>query len=109
MTTDELVKINKDYFIKVTTTAAKTALVGAFPFLVTPPFPFLLDKALNWIITKVADALELGSYFIYIDYRVDAQGKAYVEAAHEAEKNPTTENIQKANDAFKKFIKFTSN
>jgi len=106
MTTDELVRINKGYFIKVITVAAKTAIVGAFPFLATPPFPLILDKALNWLITKVADILEVGSYFIYIDYRVDEQGRAYVQAAHEADKLQTEEARIKADEAFKKFARF---
>lgn len=108
MTTDELVKISKNYFIKVASTAAKTAVFTYVPFLKLPFFSTITNKAIDWLIGKVADTLELGAFFIYVDFRVDAQGKDYVLAAHEAEKLQTEEARKKADEAFKKFAHFNS-
>jgi hypothetical protein len=108
MTTNDLVKINKSYFILAASTAAKTAIFVAFPYLNVPPVNFLINKAIDWLISKIADALDLLLFFEYIDFRVDQQGKEYVDAAHLAMKVPTEENIRKADEAFKSFAHFNS-
>lgn len=113
MTTEELVKINKDYFKSVASAGLKTALLVYLPFLAQPPFPYVLDLFLDWFISKIADALEQASYFIYTDFRTSAQGKAYVEAklkGYKAEIGGKIDEIKAANEeiktAFRNFAKF---
>lgn len=106
MTTDELVKINKDYFIKTSSVVAKATILGAFPYLDFPPINLLINQAIGWLMGKIADGLELSAFFIYVDFRVDAQGKDYVQAAHEADRLQTEEARIKADEAFKRFAKF---
>lgn len=108
MQTSDLVKINKDVFIKAASVSAKTAIFVALPYLNVPPFNFIINKAVDWIIGKVADSLELLAFFAYIDFRVDQQGKDYVLAAHEAELLQTEEARRKADEAFKRFIRLTN-
>ena len=105
MTTDELVRINKNYFVITANTAAKNAVFVAFPYLNVPPLNFLVSQAISWIVNKIADGMELGAFFIYVDFRVDAQGKEYVQATHDAEKLKTEESRIKADLAFKRFAK----
>ncbi len=106
MKSDDLVKINKDFFIKSATAAGKTAVFTAFPYLSMPPFSLLIDQGISWLVSKIADGLELSAFFLYIDFRVDKQGKEYVEAAHEADKLQTEEARRKADEAFKRFARF---
>ena len=108
MTTDEIVRINKDYFIKTATVAARAAILVAFPYLNIPPFNLLINQGISWMVKKIADGLELSAFFIYIDFRVDAQGKDYVLAAHNANNNPTEENMRIADAKFKAFVSFKS-
>lgn len=108
MTTDDLVKISKSYFINVASAAAKSAVFLYIPFLKLPFFNTLTNKAVDWLIEKIADTLELSAFFVYVDFRVDAQGKEYVLAAHEADKLQTEEARRKADEAFKRFAKFNS-
>lgn len=108
MTTDELVKINKNYFKKSSLIAAKTAVYGAFPYLNVLPISLIINQAIDWLVEKIADGLELSAFFVFIDMRVDAQGKVYVKAAHEAELLQTEEARKKADEAFKLFINFKS-
>lgn len=88
--------------------AASVAIFTAFPFLNTPPFNYLTNKAISWLMSQIADKLELISFYEYIDLRVDAQGKDYVQAAHDANIQQTEESLKKADDAFRAFVKFTN-
>ena len=108
MTTEELVRINKDYFIKASSLAMKVAIFEAFPYLNVPPLNYLINQAIGWLVNKLAATLELAAFFTYIDFRVDKQGKDYVLAAHEADRVPTEEMKRKADEAFKRFAKFTN-
>jgi len=108
MTTDDLVKINKDYFTKLSQAAAKTAVFTAIPYLNIPPINFIISKLIDWIVSKIADGLEIATFFIYVDLRVNTQGRDYVLAANEAEKLQTEESRKKADEAFKKFAHFNS-
>lgn len=114
MTTEELVKINKDYFKSVASMGLKTALLVYLPFLAQPPFPYVLDLFLDWLIAKIADALEQAAFFVYTDFRTSAQGKVYVEAklkGFKAEMSGKLDEIKEANEeikaAFRNFAKFT--
>ena len=108
MRLDDLVKVNKDYFIKASTIAIKVAIFEALPYLNVPPFNFLINQVVNWLVAKLASSLELLAFFTYIDFRVDQQGREYVQAAHEAERVPTEEMRKKADEAFKRFAKFNN-
>ena len=105
MTTSELVKINKDFFIRSANLASKTAIFTAFPYLNIPPLNYLINQAIEWLVGKIADGLELSVFFIYVDFRVDEQGNSYTKASQEAYKNPTEENKKRADEAFDNFFK----
>jgi hypothetical protein len=106
MNTQDLVKVNKDYFVVVAQTALKTAVYTALPYLNVPPINVLLNKLINWLISKVADGLELAMFFIYVDLRISLEGADYVTAAQKANKTQLPEDIKVANEKFKIFIKF---
>lgn len=92
MTRDDYVASIKSAFVTVGSKAVEGILIGYFPFLASP----FLSPVLNWIVEKVmtdlADGGELAAFFVYIDMRVTAQGRAFSEAAaknQEALKNGT--------------------
>lgn len=92
MTRDDYVASIKSAFITVGSKAVEGILIGYFPFLASP----FLSPVLNWIVEKVmtdlADGGELAAFFVYIDFRVNEQGRAFSEAAaknQEALKNGT--------------------
>ncbi len=108
MTTEELVKINRDFFTKAAGIAAKTAIFMAIPYLDVPPVNFLINRVVDWIVNQIADGLELSAFFIYIDLRVSKQGKEYVIASYNANKFQTEELRKIADEKFKAFVKFSS-
>ena len=103
-----MVKINKDYFVKSSSILAKTAIFTAFPYLNFPPVNFLINQAINWTVGKIADGLELSAFFVYIDFRIDKQGREYADAARAAEIGQTEELRIKADEAFKAFAHFNN-
>ena len=106
MTTKELVQLNRDIFIKTSSMTAKTAIFTAFPYLNIPPLNFLINQALDWIILKIADGLELSAYFIYTDIRVEKEGRDYIDALKNANTLQTEESQRLADEAFKRLISF---
>lgn len=64
--------------------------------------------AINWIITKTADEAAIGAYFIYTDFRVDAQGKDFVDASVIASQLNTEEARKLADEKFKLFFNIAS-
>jgi len=108
MLTSELVKINKDYFIKAASMSANAAIFVAFPYLNFPPLNILIEQGIKWLVGRIANGLELLAFFTYIDFRVDAQGAAYVVASREANRLQTEESRKKADEAFKVFAKFNT-
>lgn len=108
MTSNDLAKISKDYFLKSSITAASAVVLASFPFLNVPPINLIVNKAISWLMNQVADKLELLSFFLYIDLRTDQEGMDYVKAAHEANILQTEEAMAKADAAFKRFAKFTN-
>jgi hypothetical protein len=112
LTTDDLVKVNKTYFVKASTTALSGAVFTAFPYLNVPPFNFLIKKAIDWIVFQIADAIELASFFGYIDMRTTAEGKDYVDAVHNIQNAKTPEEKEQldkiADEKFKALINFKS-
>lgn len=115
MDTQTFVNINKSYFISCSTIALKGALVGYFPFIAIPPWSYVYDKIAGFLINKLADGLEMTSFFIYIDIRTDLQGKVYFKAKMaglEAEKTGDQIKIKEAEieiiKAFRNFVKFNN-
>lgn len=110
MTLDDLVQINKDAFIKVGDTALLGVILPAIPFLGTPAILPLTTKAVNWIITKLADTAEMGVFFVFTDMRVSTQGSTYITSvqAAEAETDPVKKAAleEVANENFKSLVKF---
>lgn len=108
MTTEELVRINKDYFIRAAGVVAKTTIFAAFPYSNVAPINLIINQALSWLIGKIADSLELAAFFSYVDMRVDQQGKDYVDAAHAANTNDNEDLRRIADEKFKAFVHFNS-
>lgn len=105
MTTEELVKISKDYFVTVAVDGLKAAAVTALPFLASPVPMYFLDAFLDWLIAKIADIMEQKAFFAYTDFRVSKQGKEYVEAklkGYAAELKGVKEEIESAQENIKK-------
>ena len=107
MRAEELIEVNKTYFVKASEIAVKTAIFGAFPYLNRVPFNFLISKAVDWIIIQVANNLAMQAFFIYVDFRVNKDGKNYVQAAHIANTLQTEESRKAADEAFKRFARFS--
>jgi|ERR1017187_9182893 hypothetical protein len=108
MTSDDLVKINKDYFVKVGESAAEVAVFSSFPFLSVQPFKFVTDQAINWVVTKIADGLELTAFFLYVDLRTSTEGLNYVQAAHKANQTQSEDDRKAADALFTVLVSFKS-
>lgn len=113
MTTEDLIRINREYFCNLVSQGLKTTLLAYFPFLLAPPFPYFIDLFLDWLVKQIAEILEQAAFFVYTDFRVSAQGKAYVEAklkGFKAEMSGSLEDIKRTQDeiknAFRTFAKF---
>ena len=108
MNTNDLVRINKDYFIKASKSAIKFAFFAAFPYLNILPFSLIIEQGLNWIVCKIADGLELSAFFTYVDLRVSKQGSEYVLASMQADRTKSIKDIEDADDKFRALVKFNS-
>lgn len=115
MTTEELVRIGKDYFKDVAVGGLKSAAVTALPILANPIPMYFLNAFLDWLVAKIADILEERAFFLYTDFRTSQQGKDYVDAKRkgfQAEMSGNIEAIKKAQEEiiskFRIFGKFTS-
>jgi hypothetical protein len=87
------------------------ALVTRVPFLFWPPFglvtSFLIGKEVEILVAET----EFAIFFTYIDMRVDAQGRAFSQAAiknYQAQLNGSPQEKSEAEkelmDSFKKFV-----
>ncbi len=90
----------------------KWLVSGFVGSIITPIIGFIVGKALEIAIRET----EMGMFFLYIDLRTSAQGRAFAEAAQKnfesRKNNASPEEIAKAEkeltDAFRSFVKFTS-
>jgi hypothetical protein len=115
--------VNRDQYVETIKQAALTtgtnlvmaAIIAAQPILGTP----LLKAILQWVVSKILGIAilktELGAFFLYIDFRTSAQGRAFFDAAMKnklvQEKGTEEEkmNAEKAViDSFRALVKFTS-
>lgn len=115
MTKQEYVNIIKSTFVNCGTKALMSYLKVQIPFFSLPVVSYLTEKVISYLLDVLANKTETGAFFIYIDFRVSAQGREFSNAAlnnFEVQKNGTPE--EKANaekiliDSFRNLIKFTN-
>lgn len=109
----------KDYVETIKQAAVSMGTRLVFDFIVSK-IPFLagviFNPILSWIIGKILsiaiNQTEMGAFFLYVDLRTSAQGRAFEKAAlahanaksDEEKKNAEKELI----DTFRAFVKFTN-
>jgi len=100
-TTKQLVQVAKDLFIDTSKAILKSYLssIIAIPIVGT-----IVNSLIDFFVGKIADGLEVASFFVYTDVRVTAEGRAYFDAkikGYEVELNGTPEQKKAAEDAIK--------
>lgn len=115
MTHEEAVTIVKSQFIKVGKGVLSNALFVWIPPLKVPPFNLLVNLIVDKIMGSLADNGEIGAFFVYVNFNVDSQGRAFMEAAinnHNVQMNGSEEEKKIAEnnlkDAFRKLIRFSN-
>ena len=82
MTNEEAVAIAKSQFRRLGKDSLKAGIAATpFAFLIVPPLNILTDKALDWILTQLTEKAETGIFFLYTNFNVTAQGRAFISAA----------------------------
>lgn len=116
MTADEYVQIIKNALKSLSSGAALAAIFFYAPFLNIPIVRDLIKWIVGLIVGKVLDGGEMLAFFLYIDLRVNAEGRDFAKAAHKnylAQIGGSPEEKAAAEkeliDAFNKFAKFASN
>lgn len=115
MTNEEAVSIAKSEFVKIGKGVLYNALSFYVPFFKIPPFSTLAKMLIEKALTILANDTETGIFFLYINFHVDRQGRAFMEAAvlnNRAQKEGTNEEKKLAEenlkDAFRALIRFGS-
>lgn len=81
MTRDEYVKMIKSTALSFGKSAVFAALVVEAPWIKIPPFSWIFDYLIGLILQKALDETEIGAFFLYMDFRMSAQGKDFEQAA----------------------------
>lgn len=82
MTNEQAVQLAKSQFIRLSDGAIKTAILSSpFAWLETPPLNLITNKAIDWIINKIADNAEIGIFFLYINFNTTKEGADFMKAA----------------------------
>ena len=113
-TTNDIVKIAKDYYISAFERAALAALISFSPIFASGPINYLAKKFIHWLAVQSAEQIELHAFFIHTDLRVSAQGRQYYDSIHrlntlKAQGAPKAEieRVEKiALDAFSDLVRF---
>lgn len=115
MTNEEAVSIAKSEFIKIGKGVLFNALSTYIPFFKIPPFSTIANMVIEKALNILANDTETGIFFLYINFHVDAQGRAFMEAAiantkvqkegTDAQKKQAEENLK---NAFRALIRFSS-
>ena len=112
ITTKQIVEVGKSYLGSLAKAILKQ---WAAPVLAVPFVGSIANLAINKGVDALMNGLELAGYFVYVDIRTSAQGKAYFDAkikGYEIEKNGTPEEKKAAEDEIKRtfeaFAKFNS-
>lgn len=112
MTNEEAVAIVKNQFVSIGKGVLTSALVSWAPIFKVPPLSTISNIIIEKMLTKLATNAETGAFFLYTNFRVDAQGRAFMDAAVEnhkvqmlgtpEEKKRAEENLK---DAFRKLVR----
>lgn len=97
MTREETVAAIKSAFVSVGKIAVKTAL-APIPFFNFPIISTIVDFVITKILECVSNAAEMKAFFLYTDFRTNAQGRDFTEKALNYEA------IKKTGDAAKTAI-----
>lgn len=80
-TRDEYVKTVKTAAVSLGTKGVMSLLVAEVPVFANPILKFIAEQIVEEMITKLVDATEFGAFFLYIDFRVNKQGREFYDAA----------------------------
>jgi hypothetical protein len=111
MTRDEYVDLIAKTFKELGHRLLMEKLVAKLPLLRLPFFNPLTSLLVNYVLGELIADVEMRMFFLYTDFRVSKQGRAFVEAAL---KNQNAKPEQKADaekaviDAFRTFVRLSS-
>lgn len=115
MTYEEQVAITKAGFSYAIKGALTSALSAWIPPLAVPPLSLLVKFITGKIAKVIVDNAEIGVFFAYTNFRVDTQGRDFMDAAiknHEAQIKGTPEEKiraeEKLKDSFRKLVSLTN-
>lgn len=104
--------LGKDAVMKLLLARLPSALTTGFLGAIFSP---LLGYITGWVLELAIRETEMGAFFLYIDLRTSAQGRAFeskMQSNLEAQKSGDPAAIAKAEkelvDAFRAFVKFTN-
>ena len=115
MNIDQYVETIKNAALTTGTTLVMSYILARQPLLSSP----VLKAVTQWIVEKVLGIAimhtEMGAFFLFIDFRTSAQGRAFFESAlknQAALKSGNEEEIKRAEqeviDNFRALVKFTT-
>lgn len=105
---DDYVASIKTAFVTLGKALAMSYIVAEVPFLGLPVIRSIVGFTVEKILSVVVNSTEMGAYFVYTDFRVNAQGHDFILAAmenHKIQASGTPE--EKAASERKLFEKFT--
>lgn len=115
MSRDLYVKAIKDFLADKLKEHLIGKMVSALPFLGGSIFAPLLNIFAGKIVSWLIEAGEMQLFFLYTDFRVNRQGRAFIEAMNinaSAQKNGTEEEKQRAEtilkDRFRELVRLTN-
>jgi len=115
MTHEESVAIVRSQFIKIGKGVLITALTSWCPPFAGPPLSILANIVADKIMDALAKGTEMTAFFVYVNFNVDSQGRAFMEAAvhnHNIQMIGTPEEKKIAEEnlknAFRKLIRFSN-
>lgn len=113
MTRQEYVDALKSAIVTGVTKSAVGYLIAQLPFL--SPFRFIIDAIIERLVSFLVNKTELGLFFMYVDFRTNAQAKDFEQSAirnYLARKWGNADEIKLAEvellESFRNFAKFTS-
>jgi hypothetical protein len=81
ITTDQYIGAMRWAFISLGSQSLTAAIIAAVPFLGVPPLKQLVGAIVSSCLEMLVKFPEMMIFFKYVDFRVNAQGKALFEAA----------------------------
>ncbi len=115
MNRDDYVKALKDAAVQAGVKLVMEYLIGQLPFFGLFMVKGITTAAVGWVLETAVKFTEFGAFFLYIDLRTSAEGRAFEKAAmknFEAQKDGTDEEKQKAESdlisAFRNLVKLSN-